>query len=372
MPNPVAGGPGGTGVRGVLDAPGVEVLLTGVAEAAVVGLFPGVVDPVADGLLPGVVDAVGDGLLPGVTDGVGVEVPGVAEAVDVEVADAVDVAVGVAAKNWFVTVARHLTSEPPPFAEPLHWSMFTGSEEVMVDSTLTMQMNPTLVPPLPDPLHWPTVASDTDVTPGVLAGLQIAGAPGPLITEPMHWYTVARAGISDGTALKWLFTVTVQMTTPPPPLPEPLHCCTSVTGSTSVVVVVLQVPAPEAIGPAAPTQRVTVIVELPGPVPGMKLSIVTVQAMPCPPTLLAVSLLHCVIGAAAALAFREALPPRPNTNRATAHASAVQSVRSLREGAGRGCLRVDVVKQMVLPGPSGPRLWSGSGWGKFVLRRSLH
>jgi hypothetical protein len=49
------------------------------------------------------------------------------------------------------------------------------------------------------------------------------------------------------------------MTVPPPPLPEPLHCCTDVTGSVSVEVVVVQVRV--LMGPAGPTQRVTVIVE---------------------------------------------------------------------------------------------------------------
>ena len=55
--------------------------------------------------------------------------------------------------------------------------------------------------------------------------------------------------------------VTVQMTTAPPPLPEPLHCWTAVTRSVNVVVVVTQVPAPAPMGPAAPTHRVTVDVE---------------------------------------------------------------------------------------------------------------
>lgn len=71
----------------------------------------------------------------------------------------------------------------------------------------------------------------------------------------------AGAGATVGLPLKWLMTVTEHLTTPPPPLPEPLHCWTSVTGSADVVVVVAQVPAPAAMGPAAPTHLVTVTVE---------------------------------------------------------------------------------------------------------------
>jgi hypothetical protein len=40
----------------------------------------------------------------------------------------------------FVTVAMHVTSAPPSFAEALHWSMFTGSVNVIVDPVVTRQM----------------------------------------------------------------------------------------------------------------------------------------------------------------------------------------------------------------------------------------
>jgi hypothetical protein len=92
----------------------------------------------------------------------------------------------VAARMTLLTVAVHRTNEPPPFAEPLHWSTFTGSDADVVEPVPTEQMNPTLVPPLPEPLHWPTVAAVTDVTPGVLTGVQDPGAPGPVMTDPMH------------------------------------------------------------------------------------------------------------------------------------------------------------------------------------------
>ena len=127
--------------------------------------------------------------------GAGVAVAGVAVGADdgtgVAVAAAVvGVAVGeaeaVAARMTLLTVAVHRTSEPPPFAEPLHWSTFTGSEADVVEPVLTEQMNPTLVPPLPELLHWPTVAAVTDVMPGVLTGVHVPGAPGPVMTDPMH------------------------------------------------------------------------------------------------------------------------------------------------------------------------------------------
>lgn len=54
---------------------------------------------------------------------------------------------------------------------------------------------------------------------------------------------------------------TVQITTPPPPFPTLLHCVIDVIGSADVVVVVLQVPPPEAMTPAAPVQAVMTIVD---------------------------------------------------------------------------------------------------------------
>jgi len=136
--------------------------------------------------------------------------------------------------------------------------MCTGTEAVIVDVPLTVQTKPTLVPPLPEPLHWPTVACEMDVTPAVFAGVHVPGAPVPVITEPTHWYTLA-AVIAPGLALKWLEIVTVQTTAPPPPFPEPLHCCTAVTGSSDVDRVVVHVRV--LIGPDAPTHLVIVTVD---------------------------------------------------------------------------------------------------------------
>ena len=72
---------------------------------------------------------------------------------------------------------------------------------------------------------------------------------------------VAGVGADTGLALNVLVTVTEQITTPPPPLPDPLHCWTCVAGSADVVMVVAQVPAPAPIGPAAPVHLVTVTLE---------------------------------------------------------------------------------------------------------------
>lgn len=58
--------------------------------------------------------------------------------------------------------------------------------------------------------------------------------------------------------LNVLVMVTVQISTPPPPLETPSHWVMEVIGCVEVETVVVHVPAPAAIGPAAPTQRVSV------------------------------------------------------------------------------------------------------------------
>ena len=229
-----------------------------------------------------------EGVAAGVAVGPGVVVaPGVALAVGVAVATG-------CASMIELTFAEQRTREPPPFAEPLHWSTFTESVALIVDEGPTVQMNPTLVPPLPEPLHCPTVAAVTEVTPGVFAGVHVPGAPVPVMTEPTHWYTVAAVGAAPPVIV--FVIVTLQMSTPPPPFAEPLHWATDVTSSVDVVVVVVQVPAPAPMGPAAPTQRVTVtVVGLAGsmvPVLVTKFAMVTVHEMPWPPTFDAPSSLH--------------------------------------------------------------------------------
>jgi hypothetical protein len=58
-----------------------------------------------------------------------------------------------------------------------------------------------------------------------------------------------------------LVIVTVQISTPPPPLEEPSHWVIDRTGDGEIDVVVVQVPAPAATGPAAPVHTVKVTVE---------------------------------------------------------------------------------------------------------------
>ena len=62
-----------------------------------------------------------------------------------------------------------------------------------------------------------------------------------------------------GAPEKLLVTVAEQRTVPPPPFADPLHCCTSTTGSVEVSVVVVQVSV--LTGPEAPTHRVMTTVD---------------------------------------------------------------------------------------------------------------
>ena len=90
------------------------------------GVRAGVGEPVTGEVGVAVRVAVADGGVP-VAPGPGVDVPGVGETVAVVGTDD-DVAVGVAVDGadgamTFVTVAVQVSNAPPPFAEPLHWSM---------------------------------------------------------------------------------------------------------------------------------------------------------------------------------------------------------------------------------------------------------
>ena len=91
----------------------------------------------------------------GVTEATGVATATGGAAVGSGVATTAGTGVGVGgvAITTFETDALQITSEPPPLPDPLHWSMFTGSVEVIVDPVAPVQVNPTLVPPLPEPLH---------------------------------------------------------------------------------------------------------------------------------------------------------------------------------------------------------------------------
>jgi hypothetical protein len=123
------------------------------------------------------------------------------------------------------------------------------------------------------------------------------------------------AGVAVAVPETLLVIVTVQMSTPPPPFDSPSHCVIWVTGWAEVDVVVAQVPAPAAIGPAAPTHLVTVMVEgVPVLVPlaVTKFTTVTVQETPWPPMLLEASLLHWLTGALSGAALTCA-PPEAST-----------------------------------------------------------
>jgi hypothetical protein len=141
---PVSGGRGvaiGVPVDAGVNVPVVVGVVVPVATGVVVPVAAGVVVPV----VVGVVVPVAVGVVVPVAVGVSVPVPGV----KVVVAPGVVVA----GTTSLVTVAVQIVSAPPPFADPLHWSTFTGKVEVIVDPAPTVQVNPTLVPPLPEPLH---------------------------------------------------------------------------------------------------------------------------------------------------------------------------------------------------------------------------
>lgn len=146
------------------------------------------------------------------------------------------------------------------------------------------------------------------------------------------------AGEVAGALVKMFVMATEQMRTPPPPLATPLHCATWFTTSAEVVAVVTQVPPPDAIGPAAPAQRVTEISDgcVGAPAISTKLVMFTVQLRPCPPTLLAESSLHCVTGDAAAIAGVAEPPSAPAAVRSIPTAKMVSVSRMAR------CEREDV------------------------------
>lgn len=79
--------------------------------------------------------------------------------------------------------------------------------------------------------------------------------------DPTHWYTVAGTIGLDGVPMKWFVTVAVQISTPPFPFAEPLHCWTLTTGEVETRLVVAQVPAPAMTATRVPTHRVVTTVE---------------------------------------------------------------------------------------------------------------
>jgi hypothetical protein len=131
-------------------------------------------------------------------------------------------------------------------------------------------------PPLPDSLHCVKEALVVSAT-GVHES--VGCVPPPSAAE-LHWFTVAEA---DGEVPMTLLTMdTVQLTVPPPPLPEPLHCVTEevswLDGADHGVQVRAVLAAPWHSVPE--TEVLTTPVAM-----SMSLVTVTVHAMACPPTL---------------------------------------------------------------------------------------
>ena len=119
---------------------------------------------------------------------------------------------------------------------------------------------------LADPLHCVIVA------PAAVAGTHPTVKPSP---EPTHWLTVASIGL--GSSATYVFVrLTLHRSVPPPPLIEPLHWTTEVTGSVRIETSTVHA----ASGfPAGPWHSRTVTVADP-PTAVIVLSIVTSQIKP--------------------------------------------------------------------------------------------
>jgi len=169
-----------------------------------------------------------------------------------------------------VTDVVHVTVPPPPFPEPLHWSMVTGSAEVWVDGVTVHFTRMVPPPPLPELLHWVIVA--LVVLPiGIHTTVGWVPPPWP---DPLHWLTVA--GPIGATPVMLLTRWTLHVTVDPPPLPEPSHWVTEVVNWFEGVVEVVHVRAAF----AKPWHSLTVTVELVVPVARSRLFVtVTSQAV---------------------------------------------------------------------------------------------
>jgi len=179
----------------------------------------------------------------------------VGDAVGVVVGDEVGDVVGVgeaSGSTLLVIDVRHVTSEPPPLADPLHWLTVTGRDALCVELGATEQVT-VLPPPLPEPLHCVTAAPEVELT-----GLQVI-VPLPS-AEPTHSLTVAAVGVAPPVML--LVMSTAQTSSPPPPLAEALHWLTESTTSWNVLVTA----GPQVGAPAAPVHTCSVTEEPPTPV----------------------------------------------------------------------------------------------------------
>ena len=147
----------------------------------------------------------------------------------------------VAPPTVFSRRAEHTVRVPPPLAEPLHWLIVTTRPEDWLPVAVQVRDVP---PPLAEPLHCVMAA------PVVFAGYGLQAFTVPVVTDPTHWLTVA--AVTDGVKpTKLLVTNTLHRSVPPPPLIEPLHCVTAVTGWLTGLVVLVH----EVVGtPAEPVQ----------------------------------------------------------------------------------------------------------------------
>src|SRR5580692_11866955 len=94
--------------------------------------------------------------------------------------------------------------------------------EVFVEGPTVQRTRIVPPPPLPDPLHCVNAAL---VVLPVGSQMSVGCVPPPC-AAPLHWLTVAGEVVELPTMS---FTIpTVQVTVPPPPLPDPLHCVTEV------------------------------------------------------------------------------------------------------------------------------------------------
>ncbi|MEJ7696052.1 MAG: hypothetical protein WKF78_05370 [Candidatus Limnocylindrales bacterium] len=205
---------------------------------------------------------------------------------------------GGAAMKLLSIFEEQMTSPPPPLADPLHWLIVTPRLEDSVP--VAVQVSPTRVPPFAEPLHCVIVAS----TAVAGNGSQPLVSPSP---EPTHWFTVALV-VFGSMPTKLLVTWTLQRREPPPPLVDPLHWSTAVTGAGRTLVLVVQAASGS---PAAPWHSRTVTVAEP-PAWVIVLTIVTSQINPRPPVL-STPLLQVVVAAIVAAATGGVVSVVPTT-----------------------------------------------------------
>jgi hypothetical protein len=212
------------------------------------------------------------------------------------------VVVGAAMKS-LVNVTVQVTVLPPPFDDPLHWLIVTGSAVAApVTSHCTRVLGP---PPLAEPLHWVTLALVVLAT-GAHTTVGWVPPPPP---DPTHWSTVTP---EVAWPVGMVFTTeTLQITLEPPPSTTPLHWSTDVTSWFAVLTVVVH---PEGGStPAAARHDVAVTVEEVAPAAVTVLSIVMLQLTSNPAPVGKAGGSHWVAAGADAAAEAAWVPMNPPT-----------------------------------------------------------